>query len=133
MKKDKVTLLHYWDKLTAKQLRLIHDVLRGNSSKRAGLNMGLLPFVPVDEIKLLLLRDPMSPWTEHLFNEEYANQPSWIRDFVNSRYQRSKQHDSRDYAEILEVICKEPEKPTHLAAQLDAWKAKYGGDDALRE
>src|SRR5690349_13161483 len=122
---NELTLLHYWEELTEKQRRLIWDVLRSNSSKRYGMSMGLLPFIPVKEIKVLLLRQPESPWSQYLFSQI---PPAEMWDNINSqtlrRYHRSRQHDQNDYTDILKILMRTPQQKSQLAVFLELWKER---------
>ena len=115
------TMVHYWDRLSPQELRLIHDLLRANVRERKNLPMGLLPFVPVQEVIDMLRSTPASPWTEHLISQYYGRDRT---DYIFTKhkqeaYKKSYVHDKADYSRIINILTTIPSK---LAAQLERWQ-----------
>jgi len=122
------TLVKYWDKLNAKQRRLIWDMMRAYDTKHRGINMGLLPFIQVSSVVRVLRSNPFSAWTHHLFETEYADREDQWRQATpaNSRYKRSVDTDKLEYAEILSILTPpEPDWTSHMADQLEVWKRRF--------
>ena len=121
--KRKTTLLSFWEKLTPKQLRLIHDLIRsGQWGIRPNINMGALPFVPVDEVIRLLRSEPYSPWTLHLYDKDRADDRNLFYDEERCKFlphRKSYENDKRDYAEIIAILTTQTPK---LATLLQQWK-----------
>jgi hypothetical protein len=87
--------------------------------------MGLLPFVPVDEVLRLLRSNPASPWTSHLMGEYYGSDYR-DRDYIDSdakfkAYEKSRDHDFADYKRIIAILT---EVPSKLAEKLQLWQER---------